>query len=63
VSARVIAAAREATDGPLLVGGGIMSVSAARQARDAGADYVVIGTLFERAPFVAVRPLASAARA
>jgi phosphoglycerol geranylgeranyltransferase len=63
VSQRVIAAARDATDGPLLVGGGITSVAAAREAREAGADYVVVGTLFERAPTAAVHPLASAARA
>jgi geranylgeranylglyceryl phosphate synthase family protein len=63
ISARVIAAAREATDGPLLVGGGITSVAAARQAREAGADYVVVGTLFERAPAAPIHPLASAARA
>jgi heptaprenylglyceryl phosphate synthase len=63
VSQRVIAAARDATDGPLLVGGGITSVAAAREAREAGADYVVVGTLFERVPTAAVHPLASAARA
>ena len=62
VGARVIAAAREATDGPLLVGGGITTAAAARAARWAGADYVVVGTLFERAP-AAVQSLASAARA
>jgi heptaprenylglyceryl phosphate synthase len=38
-------------------------VAAAREAREAGADYVVVGTLFERAPTAAVHPLASAARA
>jgi putative glycerol-1-phosphate prenyltransferase len=62
VSPRVIAAAREATDGPLLVGGGITSVAAARDARVAGADYVVIGTLFEREPGASVQSLAIAAR-
>jgi heptaprenylglyceryl phosphate synthase len=44
------------------VGGGITTAVAARAARWAGADYVVVGTLFERAP-AAVQPLASAARA
>lgn len=63
VAERVVAAARDATDGPLLVGGGITSVAAARAAREAGADYVVIGTLFEREPAAAVHSLASAARA
>jgi phosphoglycerol geranylgeranyltransferase len=62
IDARVIAAARGATDGPLLVGGGITTAVAARAARWAGADYVVVGTLFERVPG-AVQPLASAARA
>src|SRR6185295_4153511 len=56
IDARVIAAARGATDGPLLVGGGITTAVAARAARWAGADYVVVGTLFERAP-AAVQPL------
>lgn len=63
VGQRVIAAARAGTDGPLLVGGGITNVVAARAAREAGADYVVVGTLFERVPTTAIRPLASAARA
>jgi putative glycerol-1-phosphate prenyltransferase len=62
VSPRVIAAARDATDGPLLVGGGITTVTAAREARAAGADYVVIGTLFEREPDAPVQWLAGAAR-
>jgi putative glycerol-1-phosphate prenyltransferase len=62
VSSRLIAAARAATDGPLLVGGGITTVDLAREAREAGADYVVIGTLFEREPNASVHPLAAAAR-
>lgn len=63
VNASVIALAREATDGPLIVGGGITAASAARDARAAGADYVVVGTLFERDPLAAIRTLAAAARA
>lgn len=63
VSARAIAAARDATCGPLLVGGGITTPASAAAAREAGADYVVVGTLFERAPAADVQPLASAARA
>jgi phosphoglycerol geranylgeranyltransferase len=62
VSARVIRAARSATDGPLIVGGGIVTASRAREARDAGADYVVVGSLFERDPEADVHPLAAAAR-
>jgi hypothetical protein len=53
VSARVIRAAREATRGPLIVGGGIVTAARARDARDA---------LFERDPAADVRPLAAAAR-
>ena len=63
VNARVIRAARNATDGPLLVGGGIDSAEAASEARQAGADFVVVGTLFERNPGAEVGTLASAARA
>lgn len=62
VNARTVAAARAATRGPLLVGGGITTPSGAAAARNAGADYVVIGTLFERSPVSEVRSLASAAR-
>jgi geranylgeranylglyceryl phosphate synthase family protein len=63
VAEAVIAAAREVTDGPLFVGGGISSPAAARAARRAGADYVVVGTLFEREPALGVGALATAARA
>jgi phosphoglycerol geranylgeranyltransferase len=63
VGGDVIAAARDATSGPLLVGGGIVTPAAAAAARDAGADYVVVGTLFERGPGTEVHPLALAARA
>lgn len=63
VSDRVIRAARAATDGPLIVGGGIDGPAAVRDARQAGADYVVVGTLFERDPTARVDTLAIAARA
>ena len=63
VSVKTIESARGATQGPLLVGGGITSPAAAAAARAAGADYVVVGTVFERVPRSDVRPLASAARA
>ena len=62
VSEPVIAAARAATRGPLLVGGGIATPNDAACARAAGADFVVVGTLFEREPAAAVHFLASAAR-
>lgn len=62
VSARVIESARAAATGPLLVGGGISSATAVREARQAGADYVVVGTLFEREPTARIETLAIAAR-
>jgi geranylgeranylglyceryl phosphate synthase family protein len=48
VSPSLIRAARQATDGLLFVGGGIRTADAVREARAAGADYVVVGTEFER---------------
>ena len=63
VSPRVIEAVRRVTDGPLIVGGGITTTTAAADARHAGADYVVIGTLFEREPATGFHSLAAAARA
>lgn len=62
VPPHVVAAARDASSHPLFVGGGVATPAAARAARDAGADYVVVGTLFEREPSATVRALASAAR-
>ena len=62
VRTRVIEAARAVTDGPLLVGGGINTAEAVRDARRAGADYVVVGTLLERQPGARVDTLAIAAR-
>ena len=59
----VVAAARLASDAPLFVGGGVRDASTARALRDAGADYVVVGTLFEQEPATAVHPLAAASRA
>jgi heptaprenylglyceryl phosphate synthase len=58
-----VRAAGAATDGPLLVGGGIRDAAAARAARLAGADYVVVGTLFERDTAAELHPLVAAARA
>ena len=59
----VVEAARMATTGPLIVGGGITTIGGAREAREAGADYVVVGTLFERDPASHIEALANAARA
>jgi putative glycerol-1-phosphate prenyltransferase len=63
IAPRSIAAARDATDGPLFVGGGIRTLEAVRVARDAGADFVVVGTLFEEQGPRLVSALAHAARA
>jgi geranylgeranylglyceryl phosphate synthase family protein len=63
IPTQVIAAAREASDAPLFVGGGITTAAGASEARRAGADYVVVGTLFERDRDAIVQDLASAARA
>ena len=63
VSTAMIRAARASARGPLLVGGGIGSADAVRSARAAGADYVVVGSLFEREHERTVRDLALAARA
>lgn len=50
VPAALIAAARRAAPGGVIfVGGGIRSPEAAAHARAAGADFVVVGTEFERA--------------
>ncbi|HEU4563004.1 MAG TPA: geranylgeranylglyceryl/heptaprenylglyceryl phosphate synthase, partial [Gemmatimonadaceae bacterium] len=63
VAPALIAAARACTPAPIFVGGGISTAEAVRAARAAGADYVVVGTRFERAGPGAVRELALAARA
>ena len=63
VSAPMIRAARAAARGPLFVGGGIRDADAVRAARHAGADFVVIGSLFERERERGVRDLVAAARA
>jgi putative glycerol-1-phosphate prenyltransferase len=50
VPEKMIQAVRTAVDGPLIVGGGIDSVSRAQRAWDAGADLVVIGNGAEKNP-------------
>jgi heptaprenylglyceryl phosphate synthase len=61
VSAALVRAARAATRGTLFVGGGVRNAAAVRSAREAGADYVVVGTVVERDGSRAVRELADAA--
>lgn len=63
VAPSLVAAARAATDGLVFVGGGVRDAQGVRAARDAGADFVVVGTLFEREGMRTVRELAMAARA
>lgn len=58
----LIRAARQATTGPLFVGGGVRGADDVRAARDAGADFVVVGTVVERDGARRVKELASAAR-
>jgi heptaprenylglyceryl phosphate synthase len=58
-----VRAARAAMPGPLFVGGGIRTAADVRAAREAGAEYVVVGTLFERGGAHGVRELAMAALA
>lgn len=55
VNPRMIAAVRKATDTPLIVGGGITSGEAARQALEAGADVVVVGNGIERDPSLLIQ--------
>lgn len=63
IAAPSIKAARGATSGPLFVGGGIRTCEGVRIARDAGADFVVVGTLFEEQGPRLVSALAHAAQA
>jgi geranylgeranylglyceryl phosphate synthase family protein len=63
VSPSLIAAARRCAPGLLFVGGGLRSADDVRAARDAGADFVVVGTLLERDAMRALGDLAHAARA
>lgn len=50
VSAEMIAGVRETVTCPLIVGGGIRTTEAAREAWKSGADVVVIGTAWESNP-------------
>jgi phosphoglycerol geranylgeranyltransferase len=48
VGPAIVRAVRHAVDLPLIVGGGLRTPEAARAAREAGADFVVVGTAVER---------------
>jgi putative glycerol-1-phosphate prenyltransferase len=63
VGPALVRAARAATSGPLFVGGGIRTAADVRAAREAGAEYVVVGTFFEHEGTRGVRELAMAALA
>jgi putative glycerol-1-phosphate prenyltransferase len=58
-----IAAARRCAPGLLFVGGGVRTATDVRAARDAGADFVVVGTLLERDAARGLGDLTHAARA
>jgi putative glycerol-1-phosphate prenyltransferase len=59
----VIRACRAAVPGrPLFVGGGIKTPAQARAARDAGVDFVVIGTIIEEGPKENLRAFVEATR-
>ena len=62
VAPSLVAAARGATAGPLFIGGGVRDPEAARAARAAGADFIVVGTVLEDEGSRAVTALAMAAR-
>lgn len=61
VDPSLVGAARGATQGTLFVGGGMRDAAQVREARAAGADYVVVGTALERGGSRVVRELAEAA--
>ncbi len=62
VQPAVIAAVRKAVTLPLFVGGGMRTPEQVRAARQAGADFVVVGSRIEADGAEAVRALAAAAR-
>ena len=63
VRPEIIRAVRDKVPLPLFVGGGMRAPAQVRAARDAGADFVVVGNVIEAAGAQAVRTLAAAADA
>ena len=61
VAPTIIRAVRERVRLPLFVGGGMRTPDQVRAAREAGADFVVVGNVIESAGARAVRTLAAAA--
>lgn len=59
IPVEAIRAVRQHTEVPLVIGGGIRTPEAARQASQAGADLVVVGTAAERDPLVLVEMAAA----
>jgi putative glycerol-1-phosphate prenyltransferase len=50
ISPKMIQAVRESVDCPIIVGGGISTLQQIKEAHNAGADIVVIGTAIEKNP-------------
>ena len=50
VPAPLVSKVRKIINIPLIVGGGIRTVADARRIIDAGADYIVLGSILERSP-------------
>jgi geranylgeranylglyceryl phosphate synthase family protein len=60
VPTAMVEAVRQVVDGPLVVGGGVRTPQQARALRQAGADWVVMGSVFEENPVKAWKALAQA---
>jgi putative glycerol-1-phosphate prenyltransferase len=60
VPTAMVVAVRQVVDGPLVVGGGVRTPQQALALRQAGADWVVMGSVFEENPVKAWKALAQA---
>ena len=60
VPTAMVQAVRQVVDGPLVVGGGVRTPQQALALRQAGADWVVMGSVFEENPVKAWKALAQA---
>jgi len=60
VPTAMVEAVRQVVDGPLVVGGGVRTPQQALALRQAGADWVVMGSVFEENPAKAWKALAQA---